>query len=86
MTAITARIRRFHSKAVMSAISFKPKGPEKQADGCNRSKQYRERGSLACYPWTHHGQKRRAFRNVIEELGGAFTLSDVHAINFNTVP
>ena len=86
MTAITARIRRFHSKAVMSAISFKPKGPEKQADGRSRSKQHRERGSLACDSRTHHCEQEHTFREVIEELGGAFTLSDVHAINFNTVP
>ena len=69
----------------MSAISFKPKGPEKQADGRDRSKQHRECGSLACYPWTNHGQKRRAFRNVIEKLGGAFTLSDIYEINSSTV-
>ena len=69
----------------MSAISFKPKGPEKQTESRDRSEQHREHGSLACDPWTNHGQKRRAFRNVIEKLGSAFTLSDVHDINPSTV-
>lgn len=34
---------------------------------------------------TNDCDQEHAFRNIVKELGGAFTLSDIHAINSNTV-
>ena len=68
----------------MVAASFKPKGPEIQTDRRDRAKEDCEHRSLARDPWTDHGQKGRTFRNIVKELSGAFTLSDIHEIDSNT--